>query len=114
MLIVKKYGGSSVSTPEKILSIAKTLKKLKDDGHQLIVIVSAMGDFTDDLVKLSRRITVTPDQRELDMLLSAGERISMALTAMAFQSLGCEAISFTGSQSGVFTDGSHNNARIVD
>ena len=71
-----------------------------------------MGDTTDDLVDLSRRITHTPIQREMDMLLSTGERISMALMSMALNSLGCEAISFTGSQSGVFTDGSHNNARI--
>jgi aspartate kinase len=112
MLIVKKYGGSSVSTPEKILEIAKKLKSLSEQGHKLIVIVSAMGDTTDDLVQLSRRITHTPIQREMDMLLSAGERISMALMSMALNSLGCEAISFTGSQSGVFTDESHNNARI--
>lgn len=114
MLIVKKYGGSSVSTPEKILLIANKLKGLHDEGHKLIVIVSAMGDSTDDLIELSRRITHTPVQRELDMLMSSGERISMALMAIALNSLGCPAISFTGSQSGVFTDGSHNNARIVD
>jgi aspartate kinase len=112
MLLVKKYGGSSVSSPEKILEIAKRLKHLADQGHKLIIIVSAMGDSTDDLVQLSRRITLTPVQRELDMLLSAGERISMSLLAIALNSLGCEAISFTGSQSGVFTDGSHNNARV--
>jgi aspartate kinase len=114
MLIVKKYGGSSVSSPEKILSIAKKLKVLKDHGNKLIVIVSAMGNSTDDLVELSRQITHTPIQREFDMLLSAGERISMALMSMALNSIGCEAISFTGSQSGVFTDGSHNNARVID
>jgi aspartate kinase len=114
MLIVKKYGGSSVSTPEKILEIAKHLKNLSEEGHRLVVIVSAMGDTTDDLVDLSRRITHTPIQREMDMLLSAGERISMSLMSMALNSLGCEAISFTGSQSGVLTDGSHNSARIMD
>lgn len=114
MLTVKKYGGSSVSTPEKILKIAEKLKSLKIQGEKLIVIVSAMGDTTDDLVELSRRITTTPVQREMDMLLSSGERISMALMAMALNSLGCEAISFTGSQSGVFTDHSHNNARLHD
>src|SRR4029077_8425691 len=101
-------------TPEKILEIAHRLKHLVDQGHKLIVIVSAMGDTTDDLVSLSRRITTLPIQREMDMLLSTGERISMALMSMALNSLGCPAISFTGSQSGVFTDGSHNNARIRD
>src|ERR1700690_191076 len=100
MLIVKKYGGSSVSTPEKILTIARGLKALSDQGHKLIVIVSAMGDTTDDLISLSQRITHTPVQREMDMLLSSGERIAMALLAIALNSLGCEAISFTGSQSG--------------
>ncbi|MDZ4677896.1 MAG: aspartate kinase [Oligoflexia bacterium] len=114
MLIVKKYGGTSVATPEKILDIAKHLKKLSEEGHKLIIIISAMGDTTDDLVDLSRRITHTPIQREMDMLLSAGERISMALMSMALNSLGCSAISFTGSQSGVLTDGSHNSARIID
>jgi aspartate kinase len=112
MLLVKKYGGSSVSTPEKILEIAQRLKGLSNQGHKLIVIVSAMGDTTDDLISLCDRITTTPVQRELDMLLSSGERIAMALLAIALNSIGCDAISFTGSQSGVFTDGSHNNARI--
>ncbi len=114
MLLIKKYGGSSVSTPEKILDIAKKLKSHADEGHQLIVIVSAMGGTTNNLIKLSRRITQAPVQRELDMLLSSGERISMALMAMALHSLGCKAISFTGSQSGVLTNSSHNNARIID
>lgn len=114
MLIVKKYGGSSVATPEKIIKIAKHLHDLKKQGHKLIVIVSAMGDTTDHLVDLSRQITNTPIQREMDMLLSSGERVSMALMSMALNSLGCDAISFTGSQSGVLTDGSHNNARIQD
>jgi aspartate kinase len=114
MLFVKKYGGSSVSTPEKILEIAHRLKFLHNEGHKLIVIISAMGDTTDELIGLSRRITLTPVQRELDMLMTSGERISMALMAIALNSLGCPAISFTGSQSGVFTDGSHNSARIVD
>ncbi|MBK9294355.1 MAG: aspartate kinase [Oligoflexia bacterium] len=114
MLIVKKYGGSSVSTPEKIVKIAQHLCHLKNQGHKLIVIVSAMGDTTDHLVELSRQITPTPIQREMDMLLSSGERISMALMSMALNSLGCPAISFTGSQSGVFTNNSHNNASIED
>jgi aspartate kinase len=112
MLLVKKYGGSSVSTPEKIVAIAQQIKNLVEQGHKLIVVVSAMGETTDELVDLSRRITLTPVQREMDMLLSSGERISMALLAMALNHIKCPAISFTGSQSGVFTDPSHSNARI--
>ncbi len=114
MLIIKKYGGSSLSSPEKILAIAKNLKKLKEQNHDLIVVVSAMGDTTDTLIELTRKITTTPIQREMDMLLSAGERISMAMLAIALNSMDVEAISFTGSQSGVFTDSSHANARIND
>ncbi|MCC6277695.1 MAG: aspartate kinase [Oligoflexia bacterium] len=113
-MIVKKYGGSSVASPQKMLAIADLLKNEVQKGNQLIIIVSAMGDFTDDLVKLSREITDNPNQREYDMLLSSGERISMALMAMALHSKGIEAISFTGSQSGVMTDGSHSSARIVE
>jgi len=113
-LIVKKYGGTSVATPEKIKAIARALKAERDQSHQLIVVVSAMGHFTDELVELSRQITLTPNQREFDMLLSTGERISIALLSMALHDIGCDAISFTGSQSGVFTDASHNNARVID
>ena len=113
-LLVRKYGGTSVATPQKIKAIAQQLKNLRLQGHQLIVVVSAMGEFTDELVGLSRQITHTPNQREFDMLLSAGERISIALLSIALHDIGCDAISFTGSQSGVFTDGSHNNARITD
>jgi aspartate kinase len=114
MLIVKKYGGSSVATAEKIKAIAQKMKAETLKGNQLIIIVSAMGDTTDHLVGLSREITQTPSQRELDMLLSSGERISMALMAMALQAEGLEAISFTGSQSGVMTDSSHSSARILE
>lgn len=103
-----------MSSPEKILQIAQSIKSLIQKGNQVIVVVSAMGDTTDELVALSRRITHTPNQREMDMLLTVGERISMSLLSMALNSLGVEAISFTGSQAGVFTDGAHNSARIVD
>jgi aspartate kinase len=113
MLIVKKFGGTSVSTPQKILDIARHLKADIEQGHRLIVVVSAMGHFTDELIALSRQISVLPVQREMDMLLSSGERIAMALLAIALNEVGCPAISFTGSQSGVMTDGSHSNARIT-
>src|ERR1700722_15500159 len=110
MLIVKKYGGASVSNPEKNLENAKRLKIMASEGHHPIVLFSAMGEPPDKLVDPSQRNTAPPIQGEMDMLLSAGERISMALMSMALNSLGCSAISFTGSQSGVFTDESNNHA----
>lgn len=114
MLIVKKYGGSSVSSPEKIMTIAQRLKGLSEQGHKIIVIVSAMGDTTNQLVAMSQKITLTPHQREMDMLLSSGERITMALLSIALNNIGCSSQSFTGSQSGLMTDGNHSNAKICD
>ncbi len=113
-LIVHKYGGSSLSTPEKILDIAKKLGALHEKGHKLIVVVSAMGKSTDRLIQLAHQVSKTPDRREMDMLLSTGERVSMSLMSIALQSLDFPAISFTGSQSGILTTHTHNKARIVD
>jgi aspartate kinase len=113
-LIVQKYGGSSVANAEGMKRVANRIVAAKRDGHQVVVVVSAMGDTTDELIDLAKQITPIPAGRELDMLLTAGERISMALLAMAISNLGHEARSFTGSQAGVITDSSHGRARIID
>lgn len=113
-VVVRKYGGSSLSTSEKIIGVAQDLKKLHDTGRKIIVIVSAMGSSTDDLIRLARSVAPKPAPRELDMLISTGERVSMSLMAMALQHLGCPAISFTGSQAGILTTPSHTDARIID
>jgi aspartate kinase len=113
-LVVQKYGGSSVSDAERIKRVAERIVATKKDGHDVCVVVSAMGDTTDDLLDLAQQVSPLPPGRELDMLLTAGERISMALLAMAIQSLGMSARSFTGSQAGVITDSVHGKARIID
>ena len=113
-LIVQKYGGSSVSDAESMKRVASRIVATKKEGHQVVVVVSAMGDTTDELIDLGNAITPIPGGRELDMLLTAGERISMALLAMAIKNLGHEALSFTGSQAGVITDSTHGKARIID
>jgi aspartate kinase len=113
-LIVQKYGGSSVADAEAMKRVATRIVATKRDGNQVVVVVSAMGDTTDELIDLAKQITPIPKGRELDMLLTAGERISMALLAMAISNLGHEARSFTGSQAGVITDSSHGRARIID
>ena len=113
-LIVQKYGGSSVSDAESMKRVASRIVATKKEGHQVVVVVSAMGDTTDELIDLANAITPIPGGRELDMLLTAGERISMALLAMAIKNLGHEALSFTGSQAGVITDSTHGKARIID
>jgi aspartate kinase len=113
-LIVQKYGGSSVSDAEAMKRVASRIVATKKAGHQVVVVVSAMGDTTDELIDLANQITPLPTGRELDMLLTAGERISMALLAMAIKNLGFEALSFTGSQAGVITDSKHGRARIID
>jgi len=112
-VIVQKYGGSSVATPEKILKVASRVVSTKAQGHQVVVVVSAMGDTTNELLELAQRISPHPQRRELDMLLTVGERITMSLLSMAIQDLGVSAISFTGSQSGIITTDTHNNARIT-
>jgi aspartate kinase len=113
-VIVQKYGGSSVADAEKILRVAERVAGTRQGGHQVVVVVSAMGDTTDELLALARKVTADPHRRELDMLLTAGERISMALLGMALHARGVDAVSFTGSQSGIITDGAHTSARIVE
>ncbi|WP_069813769.1 aspartate kinase [Streptomyces sp. TP-A0874] len=113
-LVVQKYGGSSVADAEGIKRVARRIVEAKKDGHQVVVVVSAMGDTTDELIDLAGEVSPIPSGREFDMLLTAGERISMALLAMAIKNLGHEAQSFTGSQAGVITDSVHNRARIID
>jgi aspartate kinase len=113
-LVVQKYGGSSVADAEGIKRVAKRIVEAKKNGHQVVVVVSAMGDTTDELIDLAEQVSPIPSGREFDMLLTAGERISMALLAMAIKNLGHEAQSFTGSQAGVITDSVHNKARIID
>jgi aspartate kinase len=113
-LIVQKYGGSSVADAESIKRVAKRVVETRKAGNEVVVAVSAMGDTTDELLDLAHDVTPIPAPRELDMLLTAGERISMALLAMAIKSMGYDARSFTGSQAGMITDAQHGAARIVD
>ena len=113
-LVVQKYGGSSVADAERIKRVAERIVATRRDGHDVVVAVSAMGDSTDELLDLAQQVTPLPPGRELDMLLTAGERISMALLAMAIHSAGVDARSFTGSQAGVITDSVHGRARIID
>ncbi len=112
--IVQKYGGSSVATPDKLKRVAELVAQRRAQGFNLVVVVSAMGDATDELLARAREITPAPDRRELDMLLTVGERISMALLAMAIREYGHEAVSLTGSQCGIITTHSHTNARIIE
>jgi aspartate kinase len=113
-LIVQKFGGSSVADAEGMKRVAARIVATKKAGNQVVVVVSAMGDTTDELIDLANAVTPIPQGRELDMLLTAGERISMAILAMAIHNLGFEALSFTGSQAGVITDSVHGKARIID
>jgi aspartate kinase len=113
-VIVQKYGGSSVADVHRLRQVAARVMQARGQGHDVVVVVSAMGDTTDELLGLARQITPSPDRRELDMLLSAGERISMALLSMAIRELGGQAISFTGSQSGIITNDRHTDARIIE
>ena len=113
-IVVQKYGGSSVADADKIRAVAERVMRTRRAGHDVVVVVSAMGDTTDDLLGLAKKVSANPDRRELDMLLSAGERISMALLSMAIRELGGDAISFTGSQSGIITNDRHIDARIIE
>ena len=113
-IVVQKYGGSSVADVTRIQQVARRIMRTKAAGYDVAVVVSAMGDTTDELLTLARTVSANPDRRELDMLLSAGERISMALLSMAIRELGGDAISFTGSQSGIITNDRHVDARIVE
>ena len=113
-LIVQKFGGSSVADAEGLKRVANRIVANKKAGHQVVVVVSAMGDTTDELIELANQVSPLPNGRELDMLLTAGERISMALLAMAISNLGHEARSFTGSQAGIITTSTHGKARVID
>jgi aspartate kinase len=113
-IVVQKYGGSSVADAAGIKRVAQRIVNTKKLGHQVVVVVSAMGDTTDELIDLANEVSPLPPARELDMLLTAGERISMAVLAMAIHDLGHEARSFTGSQAGVITDAEHGKAKIID
>src|SRR5512138_3666464 len=113
-VVVQKYGGSSVADVEKIRKVAEKVAATRRSGKDVCVVVSAMGDTTDELLALAKKVSASPARRELDMLLTAGERISMALLSMALNDLGVPAISFTGSQSGIITNDSHASARIVE
>ena len=113
-LIVQKYGGSSVADAESIKRVAKRIVETRQAGNDVVVAVSAMGDTTDELLDLAHEVTPMPDARELDMLLTTGERVSMALLAMAIKSMGVDARSYTGSQAGMITDARHGSARIVE
>ncbi len=112
-LIVQKFGGSSVANPGRIQNVAKRVVDYRKKGYDLVVVVSALGDTTDELIELADQINTQPSEREMDMLLSTGEQISVALLAMAIHKLGFEAISFTGAQVGIITDTSHTRARII-
>jgi aspartate kinase len=113
-LVVQKYGGSSLTNADSIKRVARRIVETRKAGHEVCVVVSAMGDTTDELLDLAQQVSPLPPAREMDMLLTAGERISMALVAMAIANLGHTARSFTGSQAGVITDSSHGKARIID
>jgi len=113
-LIIQKYGGSSLASPRHIRAAAVRIRDLKATGADVVVVVSAMGRMTDHLIRLARKTVADPAQRELDMLMTAGERVSMALLAMALHELGVPAISFTGSQSGIVTSSDHTDAKIIE
>jgi len=112
--VVMKFGGTSVGDPQKLKDVATRIVAARSEGIRVVAVLSAMGDTTDDLVRLAYEISPTPEPRELDMLISVGERISCALAAMAIHDLGHEAISLTGSQAGIVTDTAHGKAKIVD
>lgn len=112
-LVVQKYGGSSVATAERIKAVAERIARRKAAGDDVVAVVSAMGDTTDDLINLAHQITDTPNEREMDILLSTGEAVSMSLMAMALHKLGVEAVSLTGAQAGLRTDAVHQRARIL-
>src|SRR5205809_5623046 len=113
-IVVQKYGGSSVADVTRIKLVADRVMRTKRAGHDVVVVVSAMGDTTDELLGLAKQVSPNPDRRELDMLLTAGERVSMALLSMAIRELGGASVSFTGSQSGIITNDRHVDARIIE
>ncbi len=112
-LVVQKYGGSSVADAERIKSVARRIARAKDKGDRVVVVVSAMGDTTDELIKLAYKVSEQPGDRELDVLLSTGEIVSSTLLAMALRAMGYEAISLSGAQAGIRTDATYRRARIL-
>jgi aspartate kinase len=113
-IVVQKYGGTSVSDPDRIQAVADRVVRTRGAGHDVVVVVSAMGDSTDELMAMARQIAPVPNARELDLLLTAGERIAMSLLSIAINARGCPAASYTGSQAGIITDTRHGNAKIID
>ena len=113
-LIVQKYGGTSVGSPERIANVAERVVKARQEGHDVVVVVSAMSGETDRLINLARQVSEKPAPRELDVLLATGEQVTIALTSMAMEKRGCAAVSYTGPQVRILTDSSHNKARIID
>jgi aspartate kinase len=113
-LIVQKYGGTSVGNPERILNVARRVIETQEQGHGVVVVVSAMSGVTDSLIKLAKEVSPAPEEREMDVLLATGEQTTIALTAMAINALGKKAISLTGAQAGIVTDGVHTRAKISD
>ena len=113
-LLVQKYGGTSVADPDRMRNVARRIADARAKGHDVVAVVSAMGKATDNLVELARQVSSNPQGREMDMLLTTGERISMSLLCMALHDVGCDAVSFTGSQVGIITDTSHTKAKILE
>jgi aspartate kinase len=113
-IVVQKYGGTSVGSPERINHVADRVAHAREEGNEVVVVVSAMGETTDELLEMASQLTPTPEPRELDMLLTAGERIAMSLLAIAVNARGCRAASYTGSQAGIITDTQHGKAKIVE
>ena len=113
-IVVQKYGGTSVGDTDKIKNVARRVVRYKEEGHQVVTVVSAVGHTTDELVEMARRITDNPPKREMDMLLSTGEQISISLLAMAIKALGHDVISLTGAQVGILTNNVHTKARIME
>src|SRR3954466_11119972 len=113
-LIVQKYGGSSLADADRIRRVAGRIRATRSAGNDVVVVVSAMGDSTDDLIELAHSVNPNPDSREMDMLLSTGETVSATVVAMALQAIDCPVVSLTGPQLGIRTDRSHSRARIVD
>ena len=113
-LVVQKFGGTSVGTTDRIMAVARRLIESKERGDRVVAVVSAMGDFTDELLAKALAISPEPPEREMDMLLATGEQVTIALLAMAIHALGHEAISFTGAQAGIVSDSTHTKARIQE
>ena len=113
-IVVQKYGGTSVADAERIRAVSERVLRAKKDGHDVVVVVSAMGDSTDELLAMAEELTPMPNARELDLLLTAGERIAMSLLAIAVNAAGVAAVSYTGSQAGIITDTRHGRAKIID